>query len=76
MDKLTVILKEDDENECTETEGNYYSHSYSEDDFYFGPNYIARQDRSLKILVNNIIETYNTYNPNYKYQMIKGMKGK
>ena len=78
LDKLIDIVKEDDENEYSESEGNrdFDYHSYSDDDFGFGPNFTARQDSCLKILVINIVETYNTLNSNYKYQMIKEEEGK
>ena len=73
LDKLINIVKEDDENEFTESEGNreIEYHSYSEDDFGMGANYTARENSCLKILVVNIVNTYNTLDPNYKYQIHK-----
>ena len=80
LDRLIDIVKEDDENECIESEESqhYVSHSnsYSGDDFGLGPDFTIRQDNALKILVVDIIETYNTLNPNYKYQIIKEDEGK
>ena len=73
LDKLINIVKEDDENEYTESEGNreVEYHSYSYDDFGMGANFIARENSCLKILVVNIVDTYNTLDPNYKYQINK-----
>ena len=80
LDKLIDIVSEEDENECIESEENshydYHSNSYSEDDFGLGIDFPLRQDNALKILVVNIIETYNALKPNYKYEMIKENEGK
>ena len=70
LDNLIDIVREDDENEYTESEENRVVvdyHSYSDDDF--GVNFTVRKDSCLKILVVNIIDTYNTLDPNYKYQI-------
>ena len=67
LDNLFDIVKEDDENEYTESEEPRVDdyHSFNEADFLI--NYTIRSDSCLKIVVINIIETYNTLDPNYKY---------
>ena len=67
LDNLIDIVKEDDENEYTESEEPRVDdyHSFNEADFLI--NYTIRSDSCLKIVVINIIETYNTLDPNYKY---------
>ena len=72
LDNLIDIVREDDENEYTESEENRVVvdyHSYSDDDFGVRVDFTIRQDSCLKILVVNIIDTYNTLDPNYKYQI-------
>ena len=72
LDNLINIVREDDENEYSESEENRVVvdyHSYSDDDFGVGFNYTVRKNSCLKILVVKIVDTYNTIDPNYKYQI-------
>ena len=72
LDNLINQIREDDEIEYTESEENREVvdyHSYSDDDFGVGINFTVRQNSGLKILVVNIVETYNNLDPNYKYQI-------
>ncbi len=70
LDNLIDIVKEDDENEYTESEEHrvvdYHSHSYSGDDFGV-INFNVRPNSCIKTIVINIIDTYNLLDPNYKY---------
>ena len=71
LDKL-IDIEEDDENEYIESEQNREEeddyHSYSEDDFVV-VDFPIREDNGPKILIINIIKTYNKIDPNYKYQI-------
>ena len=71
LDKL-IDIEEDDENEYIESEHNREEeddyHSYSDDDFG-GVDFPIREDNGTKVLITNIIDTYNKINPNYKYQI-------
>ena len=67
LDNLINIVKEGDENESLE-EGSSVG-DYSMEDFGFGINFTVRLDSCLKIIVVNIVNTYNNIDPNYKYQV-------
>ena len=67
LDNLINIVKEDDENEYIE--GDSSVGDYSVDDFGFGINFTIRPDSCLKIVIVNIVNTYNNIDPNYKYQV-------
>ena len=67
LDNLINIVKEDDENEFIEEDSSVVD--YSIDDFGFGIDFTIRPDSCLKIVVVNIVNTYNNIDPNYKYQV-------
>ena len=67
LDNLINIVKEDDENEYNEEVSSEVD--YSDDDFGFGINFTVRPDSCLKIVIVNIVDTYNNIDPNYKYQV-------
>lgn len=73
LDNLINIVREDEENEYTESEENRVVdyHSYSDDDFGVGPTFNIRPNSCLKTVIVNIVDTYNTLDPNYKYQAKK-----
>lgn len=67
LDNLINIVKEDDENEYIEEASSVGD--YSDDDFGFGITFTIRPDSCLKIVIVNIVNTYNKIDPNYKYQV-------
>ena len=76
MNNLIDIVKEDDENEYSESEEHRVVdyHSYSEDDFGVGVAFTVRPDSCVKNVVINIIDTYNSLDPNYKYVKLEEEK--
>jgi dual specificity protein kinase YAK1 len=70
---LMNVVKEDDENEYTESQDNredYHSQTLSADTFGI-TKFTPRNDSCIKILVIDIEKTYISINPKYSYQKIE-----
>ena len=69
LDNLINIVKEEEDDENEYIEGDSSGVEYSDDDFGFGIDFTIRPDSCLKIVIVNMVNTYNNIDPNYKYQV-------
>ena len=77
MKNLEDIVKEEEENEYSDSENNVEnvpSHSYSDNEFGINNDFIIRPDSCFKILVVDIVNTLKKINPKYDFQINKQEK--